>query len=273
MYEVGIEHVMPFRIVGTVRGYAKYNVDQVSNLQVTVGDGYSTYRNANYEEVRGLEIKIARTSGRFINGWVTLDEFTTRTGEVGILQFNTANIAQASYYTAFARSNEPLTNLKGFLRIGTPRDWGTLAGGWGLSILQTYREGSEVIYRPDPTIPIRELPPENFMKTIDYWFTNLKIDKTFSMGRTMSFSAYADVTNLFNTKALSGAGGDYIAYVFQRRQNGETGLRVNDPSTFDALTHPYKDAGGNWKAPLNPRTEWLSFRNKRVVRLGLRFDM
>jgi len=273
MYEVGIEHVMPFRVIATIRGYAKYNVDQVSNLQVSVGDGYSTYRNANYEEVRGIEMKVARNSGRFLNGWITLEEYATRTGEVGIVQFNTANIAQASYYTAYARSNEPLISLRGFVRIGTPQEWGRLRGGWGISILQTYREGSEVIYRPDPTIPIRELPPENYMKTIDYWFTNLKIDKTMAVNRGRSLSLYADVTNLFNTKALSGAGDDYLAYVFQRRQNGETGLRVNDPSTFDALTRPYKDAGGNWKAPLKPRTEWLSFRNKRVVRLGLRFDL
>ena len=143
--------------------------------------------------------------------------------------------------------------------------------------METYREGSEVIYRPDPTIPIRELPQENYMRTVDYWYTNLKLDKTVSLGGGRVFSAFMDVTNLLNTRYLSSGGmtnyNSYLEYVYMRRQAGEKNLRVFDPSTFDVLTRPYKDAGGNWKAPLSPRTEWLLFPNARVVRFGVRFDV
>jgi hypothetical protein len=277
MYEVGIERVMPLQILTTVRGYAKYNVDQVSYLQVSVGDGYYTYRNANYEEVRGLEIKVARSAGRFVNGWLTYEKYATRTGEVGINKFATENVAQATYYTAYARSNQPLASIRGFLRLGTPGEWGMLKGGWGVSVLETYREGSEVIYRPDPTIPIRELPPENFMRTVDYWYTNLKLDKTIRLHGGRTISAYMDVTNLLNTKYLASSAiannTDYLAYVLMRRQSGEKDLKVYDPSTFDVLTKPYRGASGAWRPPISPRSEWLLFPNARVVRLGLRFDV
>ena len=275
MYEVGIEHVLPHQIVWTTRGYAKYNVDQVSMLYCTVYQGNRMFRNANYEEVRGLEIKVARNSGRFLNGWFTYETYSTRAGEVGLYSIN-PNMAQSSYFTAYARSNEPLANIRGFVRLGTPRDWGSWKGGWGIGVMETYREGSEVIYRPDPTIPLRELPAENYMKTVDYWYTNLKLDKTIDLQGGRTLSAYMDVTNLLNTKYMSSGGmasyNDYLNYVFNRRQAGEKNLRVYDPSTEEALTRPYKDAGGNWKAPISPRTEWLLYPTTRVVRFGLRFD-
>jgi hypothetical protein len=276
MYEVGIEHILPLRIVATARGYAKYNVDQVSILYSPVFQGNRMFRNSNYEDVRGLEVKVARNAGRFLNGWMTYEKYATTTGEIGLTSVN-QNLSQSTYFTAYARANQPLASIRGFVRFGTPREWGAIRGGWGVSVLETYREGSEVIYRPDPTIPIRELPQINYMRTIDYWYTNLKLDKTVRLKGGRTISAYMDVTNLLNTKYLSSGGmasyNDYLSYVFQRRLAGEKDLRVYDPSTFDVLTKPYKDAGGNWKAPISPRTEWLLFPNARTLRFGLRFDL
>ena len=281
MYEVGVEHVLLRRTVLTIRGYTKYNVDQVSRptteaTGTTFGYvGYSIYRNSNYEDIRGLEIKLSAAIGRFVSGWATYERYATRTGEVGLTRVNKDPVASL-YYTPYVRTNQPLSSVRGLLRFSTPPTWGALYGGWGLSVVQAWSQGSEVIYQPDPTIPIRELPKEYFLRNVDYWNTDLKFDKTLTLPGGRRLSAYVDITNVLNTKRLNGGGlysyNDYLRYIVDQRAQGKD-LRVGDESTFYVFTRPYKDAAGNWKAPLSPRTEWMQHINPRAFRFGVRFDL
>jgi len=278
MYEVGIEHVFPFVMVMKLRGYAKYNIDQVSSIRVEVPatEGYVIYRNSNYEDVRGLEAKVSR-SGRFLGGWITYNQYSTRSGQVALETVKQGlTLDNAVYKTAYVTVNQPLSSVQGLIRFSTPPDWGVVAGGWALSYLHSWSEGGQVIWHPVSTIPIRELPAENFLKARNTWTASIKFDKTIALSGGRSFSAYLDITNVFNNKYLNGGGiadyNEYLAQIVNRRRAGED-VRVGDASTFDLLTRPYKDANGAWKAPISPRTEWLLYMDPRAYRLGVRFDL
>jgi len=130
-------------------------------------------------------------------------------------------------------------------------------------------------------VPRRELPPEYVLRGRDSWGTSAKFTKDALVGRNRRISVYLDISNLFNRKYLNGTymnGGEYLSYIVERRAQGETDLRVGDPSTWDALTKPYriKRADGTytaWKAPISPRTDWLGFLSPRAYRAGIRFDL
>ncbi len=280
-YEVGFEHLFPLNFVLKTTGYTKANVDQVTGLQVRTGsgDGYRIYRNANYQDIRGLEIKLSR-NGRFVSGWATYQIIATRSGQTGLEELR-QNIAASSYYTPLVSTNSPADVVMASVRVGTPLEWGLLRGGWGASIVQTYSESTgEILYNPN-AVPRRELPPEYVLRGRDSWGTSAKLTKDISLGRQRHVSLYLDINNLFNRKYLNGTymnGNDYLAYIVERRAQGETDLRVGDPSTWDALTQPYrvKKADGTytaWKAPISPRTDWLMFLYPRSYRAGVRFDL
>jgi len=270
MYEVGVEHVLPLGLLTTVRGYAKYNVDQVSTVTVEppTGNGYAVYRNSNYENIRGIEIRLSR-SGRFLSGFVTAERFASRAGQTGL---QTVRQTNSTYFTAFVNANQPQFTFEGLLHLGTPAEWGQLTGGWGVSIVQSYTgPGGEAIYNPN-NLERRDIPDENILSYVASYQTNLKLSKRFSIGRWRQLSAYVDVTNLFNKKSLSMMPQEYLAYIVQERRTNKS-LKLGDSSTFHVFTEPYKDATGNWLPPIAPSMDWLLFMYPRAYRLGVSVDL
>jgi len=279
MYEIGVEHVLPAAIVTTVRGYAKHNVDQVTGISVNGSTipgfwGYTIYRNANWEDVQGMEVKIARSAGRFVNGWFSYERAYSRSGWVGISNIDT-NPDNISPFTAFARTSVPNGFFRALLRLGTPADWGPIAGTWSLSIIQAYQSGGQSIYNPD-AVPERDLPKEYFLPVVDYWNTDLKIGKGLRLPGGRSVTVSLDMTNALDTRRINGSGvsnwTDYLAQIVYLRRKGQD-VEVGDPRTFKFFDRPYQDENGNWHAPLSPRTEWLHYLDPRYYRFGLRFDL
>ena len=271
MYEVGIEHVLPFAVVAQLRAYAKYNVDQVSSISVNVGtQDYRIYRNSNYEDIRGAEIKVSRNAGRFLNGWLSFERSASRTGEVGLKQLD-RSLSNAQRFEAFARSSKPRGFFRGMLRISTPREWGMVSGGWSLSAVQSYRSGGEVAYNPDPEIyTTRDLSDEHYLPVVDYWNTDLKLSKSFQIQGRRAMSVYVDITNLWNTRRQNLGSNDYTAHIYYERLKGSDVKYGEDTHIF---VHPYRDKDGYWQPPLSPRSDWALYLYPRYYRFGARFEL
>jgi hypothetical protein len=258
-----------------VRGYAKYNVDQISNVSVVPlgGQGYASYRNSNYEDLQGLEIKIARTQGRFLFGWATYNYMAVKRGQYGLQALTNNPSADSNIWLADPVTSDSPDNFQGLIGARTPSDWGLLLGGWSASVIQTWREGGEVIYNPD-FLPRNLLQEEYIMQDVDYWNTDLKVQKVVPLpgGRMVSF--YLDVGNLWNTKRNRLGPSEFAWYHVDRRtKGGESGLRYNDESSWHVLTEPYKDLGGNWHRPMQPDQDWVQFTNPRSYRFGVRVNL
>ncbi len=277
MYEVGFEHVLPLNVVTTIRGFAKYNEDQVGSVSVweaSQGGSYTAYRNVNYETIRGLEIRLSRSSGRFVNGWFTYERSASQTGNIGFLRIH-QDPNSMDTRSPWHKVHVPNAFFRGAVVLGTPADWGIAAGKWRLSIIQSYQSGGEVVYNPD-ALELREVPEDNFIPVADYHNTDLKLSKSFGLPGSRSLMLYVDVTNVWNAKRLNGSGisdiNAYKKYLVQRRQLGSD-VEYGGESTFSLFSRPYRDADGNWKAPISPRTEWLHHVNPRSYALGIRFNL
>jgi len=278
MYEVGVEHVLPFDVVMTVRGYAKYNVDQITSIPVRADgmESYAIYRNTDYEDIKGAEMKLSRSVGRFVNGWFTFERFNSRSGAIGLGNIN-SDPTKIDIRVPARRSTDPKDVIRAGIVFKTPGDWGQLKGRWGLTIVQSYRSGGDVVYNPD-RFAVTELNDENFLPVTDSWYTSMKLSKRLNLPGRRTVMAYMDVSNLWNRKSLNGsalsasAQDDYKRYIFNKRNEGED-LEYGASDTFDIFTRPYRDDLGNWKPPLAPRAEWLLFPSRRVVRFGMTFSL
>jgi hypothetical protein len=268
-YEVGIEHSFPYRIVTTFRAYAKNAVDQ-SYLVWISGYGfqqrYATYRNAEYQDLKGLEIKIARTSGRFINGWTM---YTRTSGGLGHVGFDYVHEDQmrSSVYEPYSAGPTVASGYNLTLVLSTPMDWGHAKGGWSMVVSQGYSTGGEVVYNPNQ-LPDRELNDENYIPMVDNYSISFSFNKRFALPGRRSLELGMSISNPLNTKRIGGLGGDsqtdYIEYIYGQRQEGKD-LKYGDKSTFFLLTRPYQTAQGVWKPPLAPRTEWMHHGGPRSV--------
>ncbi len=282
MYEVGIEHVLPLGAVFKIGGYAKYNDDQVTRVEMSGSAGishYGIYRNANWEDVRGLELQLARTSGRFVNGMLTYEMANGRTGEVGYTTINEDPALFATTAKPFVRSQPARGSFRAFVRLGTPRDWGTLRGGWSLGTVYSWSKGGESAYNPN-SVPQRELPAENYIPWTNTWNVDMKFTKQLPLPGGRFASLYLDVTNVLNKKWLNSSGvadpGSYTEYIFNLRGKGED-VALGDESTLHILTEPYKfdedDPDELWKKPISPQTDWIQYLNPRFYRFGVRLDL
>ncbi len=235
---------------------------------------YTIYRNTNYEDVRGGEIKLARAAGRFVNGWFTYERIQSRSGRIGegYVHPNESNMLQLAPRVDVAT---PKGFVRALLRVGTPLDWGPLTGGWSASVVQEYRSGGEVVFNPD-AVPRREIDAEYFIPTVDYYNTDLRLTKDTPLWGGRRVSVFVDVTNLLNTRRLTGSAIEdeerYFRYLVGVRRSDDS-IKYGEESTFYVLTRPYRDEGGGWRAPISPRNEWLHHMNPRRYRLGVRFDL
>ena len=244
-YETGIEQVFPWQLLLTVRGYAKFNTDQVSSIDVKsdAGVSYTTYRNGDFEDIRGLEIKLSRAGGRFVNGWFTYERTRIQGGHVGY-KIIVDQEQDVEPFVPWSRDARPQGSFQGALILSTPRDWGALRGGWTATLVQTYRAGGETYYNPDPTsIPLRELPEENWFPVVDYWNTNLKLSKTLDLPGGRFVAVSFDIENLWNTKRLNGTwrnGTEYKKFIYEQRKEYAR-RRANGESTEGANNYSYGD--------------------------------
>jgi hypothetical protein len=277
MYEVGVERVFPFSIVATFRGYAKYNVDQPSQIRVEPNQGleeYWMYRNGNYEDIKGGEIKITRTAGRFVNGWMTFERFNSRTGNVGLSKVS-GNELTSDMYRPYVTTKDPKDRFQLGIVLRTPSDWGQLRGNWALTFIEDYHSGGETIYNPN-LLQTRELDDEYFLPIVDYWNSSIKLSRAVHLHGRRSIMFFMDISNVFNTKRLNGSGisdvNEYKQYIFEHRRDGED-LKYGDLSTFGIFTEPWRDANGRWQPPVEPRNEWLLYLYPRYYRFGISFSL
>ena len=120
----------------------------------------------------------------------------------------------------------------GAYRVPNPDGLGDIHRRVESRLVQSWQEGSEFVYNPNQ-VERWLLPSEYIFKTVDYWNTDIKLSKTFSLGVSRSVRISLDVKNLWNTKRLNVGGTAYTEYVIDRRtRGGETDLRYGDESTW-----------------------------------------
>jgi hypothetical protein len=294
-YEVGFEQSVSDEWLLRTYFYSKDNTEQIGGISVSgldgtqaIGDfrnyegvgkgaaGYSTRRNNNYEDIRGIEMKITKMSGRYFTGWLNMDYLISTSGNYGLQQYQQDPLAAYYAYSAVKLQPQTTPSFIANLDFHTPVDWSPLTRDWRLSIIQRWADGAKVIYNPTG-LPTREV------RTIYYWrssyTTTLRLNKTVSVLGNMRVRLYMDINNLFdykrlNTGILNSAERDlyYTQYVDEENGLGKSIGEYEDESGANIFTENWVDGGGNTRAPIAPSKDFALFYNPRSFLFGVKLE-
>lgn len=294
-YEVGFEQSVGDAWLIRSYFYSKDNTEQIGGISVSGLDGsqaigdfrnyegvgkgaasYRTRRNNNWEDIRGIELKITKMRGRYFTGWLNMDYLISTSGNYGLQQYQQDPLAAYYAYSAVKLQPQTTPSFIANLDFHTPSDWSPLTRDWRLSIIQRWAEGTKVIYNPTG-LPTREV------RTIYYWkssyTTTLRLNKAIAVMDNLRLRLYMDINNLFNykklnTSVLNSAELDLYYTQFVDKENG-FGKKIGeykDENGHNIFTENWTDKSGNLRAPIAPAKDFALFYNPRSILLGLKLE-
>jgi hypothetical protein len=294
-YEVGFEQSVNDEWLVRTYFYAKDNSEQIGTLRVdgldgshALGDfrnyegvgkgsaGYTTRRNNNWEDVRGIEFKVTKMRGRYFSGWLTMDYLISTSGNYGFSNLYQDPLVAYYAFSAVKQQPQSVPSFIGNIEFHTPSDWGALKGDWRVSLLQTWEKGAKYIYNPTG-LPTREV------RTIYYWVNNymttVRINKSFKLMGSLNARVYMDLNNVLNSKFLNvDVLGDAEADIYYNQYvDKDNGLdkkigEYEDNEGNNIFTENWVDQAGNPKAPIAPAKDFCLFYNPRSVLLGVKLE-
>ena len=154
-YEVGFEQSIADQYLVHAYFYSKDNTNQISATHVSstresmmvgyfsnqegLGKGqadYVTYRNNNYQDVRGIEVKLTKRYGRFVSGWANMDYRINTSGNYGLSEYFQDPLRAYTLYSAIKQQPQSVPSFIANINFHSPSEWGNLKGDWELSVNQ-----------------------------------------------------------------------------------------------------------------------------------------
>jgi outer membrane receptor protein involved in Fe transport len=213
-YELGFDYVM-FRDY-LLQVAAFYN--DISNQQdftvyngLTSGYVYTKSTSNNYQDVRGFEITLRRSTGRWWSGFINYTYQVSTTGHFGSSQQFDDIGKQISFddQTVYTYLDRPLPQpyARANLNFFAPEDFGPaflghILGGFGLNVVLDWQDGPWTTWNPGGLSYVAYN-----VKAVDYFNATMRLDKTIRFGKFRA-QLFVDVTNVFNTLRLWNTG-DY----------------------------------------------------------------
>ncbi len=292
-YDLGFESNVFDLFLVHISGYYKDVSEQRASVGYNNIDGsvnYTTYANNDYEDIRGFEVRVDKTFGRWIMGWASYDYKVITSGYVGRQENYEDPREQRLYGLRNPYQERPLARpvARGNLRLMTPVNWGPAFAGvtplasWSLSLLYSYKAGSYDTWDPLGTY----LLIDN-IQWEDYHNIDARLEKQFSVGWT-NVTFFADIQNLFdikhfNTGAFAG-GSDEEAYLeslhlplYKDEEYSQYWVEKGDDMVDVDVTPDdveYNDKPGEMRSDdkpyiNDPNRDYMNFRDRRFITFGL----
>ena len=209
-YELGYDHSLFKSYLFQLAAYYKDISNQRDLTLFLSADGsvnYNSITNHLYEDIRGFEMTLRKTTGRW---WTAFLNYTYQVSTQG--HFDRAEIYQdPSLQREYDRSTRQLYQerpipspfARASLTFSTPRGFGPQLLGtkaleqWNLNFIADYREGQWLTWNPS-----RKLNVAMNVQERDYFNLRLRLTKTISL-KSMDFTLFVDMDNVLNTKRLS----------------------------------------------------------------------
>lgn len=210
-YELGYEHEFADMFLVRLTGYYKDVTNQIGDVMYINYDesvAYNIAENDNYQDIRGFEIELQKTWGRWISGWLNYTYMVTTSGLIGRETMYQDPRQQAIYGKRFPYQEKPLPLpfARANIAVHTPEEFGPRLLGfypldqWRFSLLTFYNAGDYLTWEP--------LPPYKLTDNLtwkDNWNFDMRIQKFLSVAG-VDFTLFADIVNVFNFEHLNGGG-------------------------------------------------------------------
>ena len=208
-YELGYEHSIADEYLARVATYYKDIKDEpllvsFENKKGTVQ--YSQYTSSAYRDIRGFEISLYKNRGDWVQGFVNYTYDVRTSGFFGSDVYYQSALDQANYLRRNIPQSKPIPRPYARLNLdlSTPHDFGPdlsgirLFGDWRINVLGTWSSGYYFTWSGGAGIP----GVENNVQWADYWNLDMRITKTFELGR-LNLQVFADISNLFNFRYMT----------------------------------------------------------------------
>jgi len=202
-YEFGYEQVFLQNFLFNVTAYYK----DISNepLQRTFVDynsvnQVSKYYPDGYSDIKGVEVRIERNSGKYFTFNAMYDYMITSEGYAGYstIYENQVEHRENTLRNVYLYNPKPRPRANVNLNLHTPGEFGQFFGNWLANFFFEWQAGSDV--KLNPTEKDRKL--EKWVESVNYWNIDFKGSKEiFIAGTTLELSV--TIKNLTNNKWLS----------------------------------------------------------------------
>ena len=224
-WEVGYEHDITRIYRLALSGYYRHVMDEVSRYQYrgNINNGVEMYfyRNDDYHDIRGFELKAEKRVGKYVTGSFNYDFTLNSSGHSGF--FREYQQGQEDYLSLAENGSYAVTSYDSVLQVRETRDRLQLnypgrgririslnlhtpdkfgpsyltihpLGGIQANFLYQWTEGAKFTYNPTGTFYVSEN-----MQWMGYRQTDLKLSKKIGL-KIADLLIYMEVYNLFNTK-------------------------------------------------------------------------
>ena len=176
------------------------------------------YDQNNYMEIRGLEIELRKSIGRFITGWINYNYIKKSEANLEIpnlsqipIVTDDPNIGRNGVLWGVPRSNIPEIQpyARGVITLSAPEGWGPRL--WNYSILGNTMLSTQVYYqgggsRTHPNSGFRNQHPDVRFYELDRYWTNMRLSRLFRYNKS-SLEFYVDASSILHTKFRNPPGG------------------------------------------------------------------
>lgn len=285
-YELGYERAVSDYLVNTTIYFKDIERETNNNARLFVNsvDNRSTrfHTNSEVKDVRGIELSVKKSRGRFLTGFVSYDYRVDRRREVGwqeLYDVNTTSLIPRLRIEANPDAVNPRFKARPIYKVGltarTPLDYGAESrmwkGGWEGGIYFRHEAGEWFNYNPSNDSALRNIDNAQWTSTNR---ADLRISKTFDVQSTPM--VYLEITNLLdshlpntNTSRLfETVGGPSSADGFRDYMEA-LGWRVDASGTLIEGKRPGTEVGPE----ASPRRTYMQFFDKRDVYFGVRFSL
>jgi len=242
--DIGVSDFFQLHIGAFYKDYSDYESGMVyaHSDQSLVMEWYD---QNNYKEIRGIEIELRKTVGRFISGWFNYNYIKKSEADLEIPNLSDIpiitddpNIGRNGVLWGVPRSivSQLQPNARGVITFSAPSNWGpklknySLLGNTNLSFQMYYQGGAE---HEHPRSSFRDAHPDVRFKYLDRYWANMRLSRLFRVN-SFNIELYMDASNIFHTKYRNPPGGrsreDYYDDLYESGRLDEVGTdKLSNP--------------------------------------------
>lgn len=222
-YELGYDHqLFDGQLLLQLAAFYRDISDQQNTTTYTTRDGtsYTITTSTSYSDIRGFELTLRKSTGRWFYGFLNYTYQATSNGNFGENRVYEDPAAQREYnensaFTYQTRSI-PAPFARANLNFSTPPDFGPwlgsdILGDIMVNLLLRWNAGGWTTYNPNnagttkgtlniPNTPSNKI--QNNVQFVDYFDASLRVSKAITLFKNVNIQLFADIFNLFNAKRL-----------------------------------------------------------------------
>ena len=222
-YELGYDHqLFDGQVLLQLAAFYRDISNQDSTATYTTRDGtsYIVATSNGYSDVRGFELTLRKSTGRWFYGFLNYTYQATSRGFFGDNRNYEDPASQREYDENAAFSYQAVSTPSPFARanlnFSTPPDFGPLLGhnilgDWMVNLLLRWNAGGWTTYNPNnagtttgslniPNTPSNKI--QNNVQYVDYVDASLRVSKVVTF-KHINVQLFADFANLFNAMRLT----------------------------------------------------------------------